>query len=555
MLKELYIENLAVIEKARIDFCNNFNVFTGETGAGKSILIGGINAVLGQRITKDIVRNGTNKAIICALFCDVSDEVVSKAQELGFECEDRQLSVTREISSDGGSVARINSRAVTVSVLRELGDILINIHGQHDNQILLAPERHINIIDSFCNATPLLEDYKSSFKELQETARIINKLAADEKQKAFRMAELSEIIKEISELDIQDNEDEQIEEEYRMMSNYSIFAQAVAQAEEYLSGNDDFVGACTLVDNAKDEISIEGMNELNALSERLDSCLIDLRDISGELSILIGKLEFDPVRFAHVKDRRDELIKIKRKYGPELSDVKELYEKSLFEFETLNSSDEQLERLEERKKVLLAETSHKAKELYNFRENGAQTFVSGVEEQLRFLDMPGVTMSFVHEKGKLSSNGMDKIELLISANKGEPPKPIAKIASGGELSRIMLALKCVIADKDNVPTLIFDEIDTGVSGRAAQKIGRKLCELSKYRQVLCVTHLAQLAVYNDNHILIEKNQDSSRTVTTVRSLNADEKKYEIARIMGGENITELMLQNAQQLIDAAKNER
>lgn len=554
MLKELYIKNLAVIEKAGITFSDKFNVFTGETGAGKSILIGGINAVLGQRITKDIVRNDTDKAVISALFTDISDEVIAKLSELGFSADDRELSVTREIYADGKSVARINNRAVTAGVLREISDMLITIHGQHDNQVLLCPEKHLDIIDSFCGSSELIEDYHKSFRELQETARIINKMVSDEKQKAYRMAELSEIIKDISQLDIGENEDEQIEEEYKLMQNASVIAGAVANAEALLSGNDDITGALELLKDADSEISLEGYADLEAVSKRLKSSYIELSDISSELSTLLGKLEFDPQRYEFVKDRRDSFIKIKRKYGPSMTDVKELYDKSLVEFEMLNSSDEQLEKLEEKKKDLLALVTLKAKTLYSFREEGVKRFVSEVEEQLRFLDMPGVTLSYDHQKGKLSSNGMDKLELLISANRGEPPKPIAKIASGGELSRIMLALKCVIADKDNVQTLIFDEIDTGVSGRAAQKIGRKLCEISRYRQVLCVTHLAQLAVYCDNHLLIEKNQNLEHTVTTVKSLAEDERKYEIARIMGGENITELMLQNAQELINSAVSE-
>lgn len=553
MLKELYIENLAVIERERIEFCNSFNVFTGETGAGKSILVGGINAILGQRITRDIVRNGTEKALISALFTDLSQDAADKLSELGFSCDDRQAVITREISCDGGSVARINNRVSTVTALREVGELLINIHGQHDNQILLAPEKHIGIIDSFCCAEPLIEDYKQSFKELQETARIINKQAIDEKKNAVRMAELLELIKEIGALEIGENEDEKIEAEYNLMSNASAVANSVSSALLFLNGNDDFTGACSLVSDANREVNPNSsVAELETITARLSAASIELSDIVSDLSRLLARLEFDEERFAFVKDRRDSFIKIKRKYGPEMSDVKALYEKSVEELEGLNMSDEKLEELSEKKKALLAQATHKAKLLSKHREEGLQRFINQVENELEFLDMSGVKLSAIHEKGKLSSNGMDKIELLISTNKGEPPKPIAKIASGGELSRIMLALKCVIAERDDVPTLIFDEIDTGVSGRAAQKIGRKLGEISRYRQVLCVTHLAQLAVVADNHLLIEKNLEAEHTVTTVKKLDKDSRKYEIARIIGGDNITELMLENAQELIDNAR---
>lgn len=554
MLKELYIENLAVIKQATITFNNNLNIFTGETGAGKSILINGINAVLGQRTSKEIVRTGAEKAIIIALFVSISNATKDKLAELGFSVEDDELTITREIFSDGGSVARINSRTATVSVLREIGETLINIHGQHDNQILLSPEKHIDIIDNFGDVHNILQEYQSSFKELQETARKINKHNLDEKEKARRMDELTEIINEIESLDITENEDNEIEEEYNVSKNAAKLLEAVNSAYTFLSGNDDVNGAIVLSDNASEELLplTELLADLEPIASRLKTASIELDDISSELSRLLDRLDLDPKHFAYITKRREELNRIKRKYGPELSDVFNLLNKSQKEFDELDGNDTEIDKLKVHKQELLAEVTQKAKLLSQMREDVTKKFIEQVTSELTFLDMPNVKLEVSHEKGKLTINGMDAIELLISANLGEPPKPIAKIASGGELSRIMLALKNVLADKDDIPTLIFDEIDTGVSGRAAQKIGIKLSQISKFRQVLCVTHLAQIAVMADNHLCIEKNVVENTTVTKVRALSFDERKHEIARIMGGANVTDLMLKNAEELINSSK---
>lgn len=555
MLSELYIENLAVIEKATIDFSDKLNVFTGETGAGKSILINGINAILGQRVTKDIVRTGTDKAVISALFTDIGDNVLQVLDELGISAEDGQLFLTREIRSDGGSVARVNSRAVNVSVLKAIGETLVTIHGQHDNQILMAPERHIEILDSYAESEALIEDYHSSFRELQSIAKKINKIKTEQSKKEFRMAELADIVEEINALNIHEGEDKEIEAELNISKNAVAISEALYMAKQLLSGDDDTDGAVEMTQRASK--SVEGytdiMTEISPIYDRLSSAAIEMEDISEEIGSLLDSLDIDPKRYDYLNQRSDELRRIMKKYGPELDDVLTTLENSQNELDELSGAEQSLDELNKEKERLLAEVSKKAKALSDHRKKAGERFVSQVTEELEFLNMPKVKLVVQQKTGKLTINGMDSIEFLISANLGEEPKPIAKIASGGELSRIMLALKNVIAEKDSIGTLIFDEIDTGVSGRAAQKIGIKLKQISRLRQVLCVTHLAQMAVMADNHLLIEKNIQGDRTVTTVRTLDHEQRKYEIARIMGGENITELMLENAEQYLKNADN--
>lgn len=555
MLSELYIENLAVIEKATIDFSDKLNVFTGETGAGKSILINGINAILGQRVTKDIVRTGTDKAVISALFTDIGDNVLQVLDELGISAEDGQLFLTREIRSDGGSVARVNSRAVNVSVLKAIGETLVTIHGQHDNQILMASERHIEILDSYAESEALIEDYHSSFRELQSIAKKINKIKTEQSKKEFRMAELADIVEEINALNIHEGEDKEIEAELNISKNAVAISEALYMAKQLLSGDDDTDGAVEMTQRASK--SVEGytdiMTEISPIYDRLSSAAIEMEDISEEIGSLLDSLDIDPKRYDYLNQRSDELRRIMKKYGPELDDVLTTLENSQNELDELSGAEQSLDELNKEKERLLAEVSKKAKALSDHRKKAGERFVSQVTEELEFLNMPKVKLVVQQKTGKLTINGMDSIEFLISANLGEEPKPIAKIASGGELSRIMLALKNVIAEKDSIGTLIFDEIDTGVSGRAAQKIGIKLKQISRLRQVLCVTHLAQMAVMADNHLLIEKNIQGDRTVTTVRTLDHEQRKYEIARIMGGENITELMLENAEQYLKDADN--
>ena len=554
MLEEIYIENLAVIEKATVGFTNDLNVFTGETGAGKSILINGINALLGQRVTKDIVRTGAKKAVIQGCFTGLNAQVLGKLAELGIEPEDGRLYLSREINSDGGSTGRINSRSFNISAIRELGELLVTIHGQHDNQILMSPEKHIDILDSYSNAQPLLDEYGRLFHELQELSKKISRKKKEQEGKQARLAQLGEIIAELTELGAKPDEDAEIDEELNISKNAVFLSEAAFAAAKLLAGDEDTDGVDTVFGQALRQIGTgtDIMPEFAALYDRLSSVQIETADIASELSELIDKLGADPQRFEWLNQRSRELEKAKVKYGPELSDVIMTLEKAQWEYDELNGSEESLKGLLEERAELLKETSVKAAELSAFRKKAAERFVSQVTEELEFLNMPKVRIVVDIKQGKLTHSGMDSVEFLISANVGEEPRPIAKIASGGELSRIMLALKSVIADKDSIDTLIFDEIDTGVSGRAAQKIGMKLKAISKYRQVLCVTHLSQMAVMADNHLLIEKKVEGERTVTHIRPLGFEERKQEIARIIGGDTVTELTLQNAEELIREAQ---
>lgn len=375
MLSELYIENLAVIEKATIDFSDKLNVFTGETGAGKSILINGINAILGQRVTKDIVRTGTDKAVISALFTDIGDNVLQVLDELGISAEDGQLFLTREIRSDGGSVARVNSRAVNVSVLKAIGETLVTIHGQHDNQILMAPERHIEILDSYAESEALIEDYHSSFRELQSIAKKINKIKTEQSKKEFRMAELADIVEEINALNIHEGEDKEIEAELNISKNAVAISEALYMAKQLLSGDDDTDGAVEMTQRASK--SVEGytdiMTEISPIYDRLSSAAIEMEDISEEIGSLLDSLDIDPKRYDYLNQRSDELRRIMKKYGPELDDVLTTLENSQNELDELSGAEQSLDELNKEKERLLAEVSKKAKALSDHRkkqENG-----------------------------------------------------------------------------------------------------------------------------------------------------------------------------------------
>ncbi len=556
MLKELYIENLAVLERATVALGPGMNVFSGETGAGKSILIGGINAVLGQRVSRDIVRAGAEKAYISAVFEEVSDEVRDKLSALGIEPED-ELIISREITADGRGTARINSRAVSVSALREIGGLLINIHGQHDSQVLMDPARHLGILDGYAEDGETVADYQKSFKQLQDCAKSISKLRQAEREKAERTAYLNAIVGDISAVNPEKGEDEAVEERFKVLDNAVELSEALRNAVTLLTGDDESGGASAETASAYSELSggESLLPELKPLCERLSTVGIEIGDISDELSRILESLEVDSGEYARLSARREELTRIKRRYGPSLDDVIALWEKSAEELEKITGSELELEKLLQKKDELLAEVSKKAENLGKIRRAAAERFERQVEDELRFLNMPDVRIKVEFERGKLTQSGMDTLEFLISANRGEEPKPMAKIASGGELSRIMLALKCVLAGRDDIPTLIFDEIDSGVSGRAAQKIGIKLREISRRRQVICVTHLAQLAIFADEHILIEKKTSGDRTVTEIKSLDFEGRKYEIARILGGDNITETVLKDAEEQLLSVRKEQ
>lgn len=550
MLKEIYIQNLAVIKEAVIPLDKRLNIFTGETGAGKSILINGINAVLGQRCTKDIVRTGCDKAVITALFTELSKEVCNKLDELGIAHDDDEITVTREISADGGSVSRINHRTASAALLKEIGAMLINIHGQHDNQILLDSERHLQILDDFGGDDTLLSEYRVTFRELQQTARKLGELKKLEQSRVERSRYLNEIIDDIGELELHEGEDDELEKEYESAKNSEKIIIAIKSAISAITGEE---AATDMLVSAEIEIAgfTDSNESLNVLYERISAAEIELADIASELESIADKVELDGQRLEYLGTRLNAINKLKRKYASDCEGLVKLYDDACREVMQLESSDTEIKELMTKRESLLHKVTEQAKALYEYREKVAKRFTERVTAELEFLNMAGVIIAVRHEKGKLTVNGMDSVEFLISANKGEEPKPISKIASGGELSRIMLALKSVIADKDSIPTMIFDEIDTGVSGKAAQKIGIKLREIGKVRQVICVTHLSQIAVMADNHLLIEKQIVGDRTETHVMQLDMDGRVSEIARIMGGDDPSALMLDNARAEIEKA----
>ena len=545
MLEELYIENLAVIEKACISFRSAFHVFTGETGAGKSILIHGIQAVLGQRVSKDWVRTGCDRATVTALFSGLSDDVIDLLTEMAIDCDERQVTLTREIRADGGSIGRINGKTASVTALREIGMLLISIHGQHDNQILLAPEHHLQVLDEFGGDPTFLEQYQKSFRQLQSIARELGKLKKEEQYRKQRSALLQKQINEIGTLNPKPGEEDELETALMQAENAERIIAGLGGAAGMLAAEegiaDQLEGVMQLLEDIEDVYP-----DTDEFRERLKAAVIEIKDIAEELSGRAEDVNIDEEKAQKLRARYHAINTVKKQFFCDFDELLALYDSARAEMDSMQGEDDRIAELEAQKAQLLNDVTEKAHALSAYREETAERFVERVTEELRFLDMPNVVLSVQHDKGKLTIQGMDTVTFLISANKGEIPKPISKIASGGELSRIMLALKSVIADRDSIPTLIFDEIDTGVSGRAAQKIGIKLREISRSRQVLCVTHLSQIAVMADTQFMIEKHDENDRTVTQVHLLDFEGRVQEIARIMGGENPSELMLRNARE---------
>lgn len=553
MLKELSIENLAVISSATIPLESQLNVFTGETGAGKSILIHGIQAVLGQRISKEYVRHGCKKAVVSALFSPIEADTAAILAEYGYSTEDDALLLTREISADGGSIGRINGRTAPVNLLRTLGETLVNIHGQHDNQVLLRPERHLDVLDRFGDDERPLLAYREQFQALQACARQLNTLKKAEQDKANRLKELREMIEEIAPMDIQPDEDIAIEEQYTAAAKAEETAEITAMLQQMLTEGDENISdaianACIIIQQlaAKRE-------DVTPLYQRLRSVNAELKDIADELDMLGGTM-LSPAEFDALNKRRNALNTLMVRYHTDANGLRKLLADAEAEIDAISNSADTIAELTEKKQKLLQSVTEKAKALSAHRQKLAEQFASRVGEELAQLDMPKVRLEVAMTKGKLTANGMDTAEFLISANPGEPPKPIAQIASGGELSRMMLALKSVIAQRDAIPTLIFDEIDTGVSGRAAQKIGKKLRSLAKHSQIICVTHLAQLATQAQHHLLIEKHSDETSTETCVTVLQPEGRIQEIARIMSGNTPSDLLLQTAREALAAAEKE-
>lgn len=551
MLRTLSIENIAVIEKAKIDFDGGLNVLTGETGAGKSIVVDSINAVLGERTSKELVRTGSDFAFVSAFFENINATVCGELEKLGYTPEDDgSLLITRRISKDGRSSCRINGMPATVSVLRTLGKALVNIHGQHDSQSLLDPEQHYKFIDMLSGDSSVLSDYKAAFSRFLSVRRELKALtaAADSADKNTELLEYQ--IKELEEADIKIGEAQALNARKKVMDSAEEAAKAYSSALEAVNGDDENPGAESLLQSALESVVrfSELSPEIKKAAALLENAVDEIADaksvIGGELSVL----DFDPREREEIEERLDELFRLGKKYGDGEEKMLAYLDNAKRKLNSIVNNEEELEKLNDEYDKAYADVLAAAEKLTALRKKTAQKFAEDVKNQLAYLDMPKINFTVDFKKGIMSSAGLDKIEFLISANPGEEPKPLVKIASGGELSRIMLGIKSILAYNDTVDTLIFDEIDTGVSGRASQKIGLTLKEVSKNTQVICVTHSAQIASNADSHFLISKDISGDRTFTSVTLLNRSQRRNELARIMGGLEITDAMLNSAEELL-------
>lgn len=551
MLRTLSIENIAVIEKARIEFNRGLNVLTGETGAGKSIVVDSINAILGERTSRELVRHGADHAFVSASFEDISAEAAKGIAELGFDAdEDGVLLLSRRISENGKSVCRINGFPATASILKEVGRLLVNIHGQHDSQQLLNPDEHYTYIDRLGGENAPLSEYRDLFHELISVRRRLRSLTSDEENKEKNLDLLDYQIKEIEQANVHVGEHAELTKKKLMIDNSEAAVSAIDSAISVIKGGYEAEGASASLSSVLKELSaVKGATDkFKSAASKIADALELLEEANDILLSERSDFEFDEGERERVGERLDALYKLGLKYGGSEENIVDYLNKARAERNAILSSDEELERLTEEYSALLEKTAKKAEELSDFRKRTAKRFEAAVKEQLEFLDMPKIRFSVKFEHGNLSANGVDKIEFLISTNPGEPPKPLAKIASGGELSRIMLAIKNVLAKTDAVGTLIFDEVDTGVSGRASGKIGQKLKAVSKDTQVITVTHSAQIAAFADEHFLITKDFENEKTYTKVTSLDFDGRKRELARIMGGLNITDSLLKSAEEML-------
>lgn len=556
MLLSLKIENIAVIEQAEIFFEEGLNVLTGETGAGKSIVIDSINAVLGERTSRDLIRDSADKGRVTAFFENVSDEVMKKLREYEIDCEDdRSLLITRVISSDGRSSSKINGCNVTATMLKNIGRDLISICGQHDSQYLLSKDYHLKFIDDIADSDELLGEYLEIYEKIRTATKKLRKLRNTDFDKEQRLDFLKYQINELESANIRIGEKEELKEEKRKIQSKEKIENALRKADVILNGDSDFGG----ISSGIYELS-RCLDELRNYDKKYDDIYASLEefkyvinDCSAEISASLSESDSGYTDINSIEERLDILYRLSSKYGETEEEMLSYLDKIKEEYESIFMSDELIEKLEEEIDELSEELFKKGCCLSDLRKITALDFEQRVMEELRFLDMPDAVFTVNFEEAQATKTGMDDVEFLFSANKGQSPKPLSKIASGGELSRVMLALRCVISDSDTVSTMIFDEIDTGVSGRAAQKIAYKMREIAKGKQVLCVTHLAQIAVYGNNHLLIEKNTGEDNTYTSVRSLDENERINEIARIIGGDVITEKTLSSAEELISYAKN--
>ncbi len=556
MLSLLHIENIAIIESVDIQFGGGFNVLTGETGAGKSIVIDAIGAVLGERTSRELVRTGAKSALVTAVFTDLPR--LAWLEDNGLGPQEEELLLQREIRGDGKNLCRVNGRPVTVAQLRELGRQLLNIHGQHDGQQLLDPECHLGYLDSFGKTAPLLERYRAAYRSMAELRRRISELEMDEAERSRRVDTLEYQIKELERAELRPGEDEELDARKTLLRSSGKLMEAIQEAQFALSGGEDSQGACDLISEA--EGAVRSVARLSPQMEELGEKLSNLRyaadDAAETVRDFADAFDFSPEELDQLESRLDVIYRLKKKYGPTVADMLDYLERCKAELEQIQDADDTIQRLEKELEKAKKEAIKRGEGLSKARKKAAEQLQKRVQEELRQLDMPKVQFitEFVPSPGQdgMDDTGMDQVQFLMSANLGEALKPIQKVASGGELARIMLALKNVLAEDDGIGSLVFDEVDTGVSGRAAQKVAEKMADVARRKQVLCVTHLPQIAAMADVHFMVEKGEEKGRTYTRVAWLERQDRVEELARLIGGATVTDVLRGSAAELLDQAE---
>lgn len=553
MLKYLHIENIAVIEKADIETVSGFNALTGETGAGKSIIIDSLNAVLGERTSKDLIREGEERAVVSASFCDLSDASINNLKENGFSPdEEGNLVIQRVLTRNSGGSIKINGQPATASVLKEIAKTLINIHGQHDSQMLLRPENHYIYLDLLADNEKLLDDYKNKYKHFNETRHRVQELEDNEDKKLERMDLLQFQITELENADIKSGETEELKEKREVIRLFEKVAGTVGDCVGKISGDESNDGAAALADSVAKSLDRLGVKELEEVAADALKASELLHSVQDSLRDFLENCPYSKEDSAKINERLDLIHRLGLKYGGGEEQILQYLAKAKEELSSIESDEKELEELSAELINLQNALVEAGDKLSKSRQKAAESFAEKVCESLSLMDMNNVKFIVDIKKGRYTKVGSDEVEFLISANAGESVKPLSRVASGGELSRVMLAIKSAIAEKDNVDTLIFDEIDTGISGRAASKVAAELSRVAKVRQVICVTHLAQIAAASEGHFLIEKSIKDDRTFTNIKLLSGEERVAEIARIMSGTDITDNTLNSAKELLDRSK---
>ncbi|MBE6971039.1 MAG: DNA repair protein RecN [Ruminococcaceae bacterium] len=550
MLQLLHIENIAIIEQADIVFEPGFNVLTGETGAGKSIVIDAMSAVLGQRASRELIRTGENKAFVSACFIGVPSQLL---ENFGIDAEE-ELLLQREIHADGKNICRVNGRPMTVTQLRALGNCLLNIHGQHDGQQLLDEEQHLYYLDAFGRTQGVWQVYSEKYAKLQEVRRRIRDLQMDEAEKARRMDTLRYQIDELERAKLRPGEEDELMSRRNFLRNSEKFISAVEGANFSFNGDEGSYGALSLLRQAQDFLAPIRMldDQYAQLYARLEELYSETYDLAETISDKREEFDFSPHELDDVEGRLDQLYRLKKKYGPTVEEMIDYLARCRDELEAIEYAGDTLLHLEKECGKLEKEAQEAARALSDLRKSAATELEHQILSELRQLDMGKIRFSVSFEQQPLAENGMDMVRFLMSANVGEELRPIHKIASGGELARIMLAMKNVLSEQDQVGTMVFDEVDTGVSGRAAQKVAEKMARISRKKQVLCVTHLPQLAAMADTHFSVEKGERGGRTYTSVQQLTRERRREELARLTGGAHVSEVMLSGAEELLQAAE---